>query len=101
MLTLLGTVDLRDSMRTRPTKKLDAGLNLLTRAISDGGGRKVHEAGDAILAEFSSATAAVNAAIEFQHQMSTQNEGVAEEERLEFRVGVSVERSASKLPQFH
>ena len=71
-------------------QKLDAGLNLLTRAISDRGGRKVHEAGDAILAEFSSATAAVNAAIEFQHQMSTQNEGVAEEERLEFRVGVNL-----------
>ncbi len=53
-------------------RKLDAGLNLLTDVIAAHGGRKLHEAGDAILAEFNSVTTAVTAALEFQRQMSEQ-----------------------------
>lgn len=71
-------------------RKLDAGLNLLTDVIAKHGGQKIHEAGDAILAEFQSVTAAVNSAVEFQHQMATRNAGPAEDERLEFRVGVNL-----------
>ncbi len=71
-------------------RKLDAGLNLLTDVIAAHGGRKIHEAGDAILAEFQSATAAVNSAVEFQRQMATQNAELTEDERLEFRVGVNL-----------
>lgn len=71
-------------------QKLDAGLNLLTDAIAAHGGRKIHEAGDAILAEFQSVTEAVSAAVEFQRQMSTQNAELVEDERLEFRVGVNL-----------
>ena len=71
-------------------RKLDAGLNLLTDVIAAHGGRKIHEAGDAILAEFESVTEAVNSAVEFQRQMSTRNEELAEDERLEFRVGVNL-----------
>ncbi len=69
-------------------RKLDAGLNLLTDVIAAHGGRKLHEAGDAILAEFKSVTAAVTAALGFQREMSEQNAAVAEEERFQFRVGV-------------
>ena len=71
-------------------QKLDAGLNLLADVIAAHGGEKVHEAGDAILAEFQSVTAAVNAALEFQRQMSARNVDLAEDERLEFRVGVNL-----------
>ncbi len=71
-------------------QKLDAGLNLLADVIAAHGGEKVHEAGDAILAEFQSVTAAVNAAVEFQRQMSTRNAELAKDERLEFRVGVNL-----------
>ncbi len=71
-------------------RKLDAGLNLLTDVIAAHGGEKVHEAGDAILAEFQSVTAAVNAAVEFQRQMATRNAELAEDKRLEFRVGVNL-----------
>jgi class 3 adenylate cyclase len=70
--------------------KLDAALNLLTDSIATYGGHKVHEAGDAILAEFKSVTAAVNSAVDFQRQMSSRNAGLAEDERLEFRVGVNL-----------
>lgn len=71
-------------------RKLDAGLNLLTEAIAAHGGQKLHEAGDAILAEFQSVTAAVNAAVEFQRQMATRNAELAEDTRLEFRVGINL-----------
>jgi class 3 adenylate cyclase len=71
-------------------RKLDAGLNLLTEVIAAHGGRKLHEAGDAILAEFQSVTAAVDSAIEFQRQMSARNDGLAEDHRLEFRIGVNL-----------
>ena len=71
-------------------RKLDVGLNLLTDVISAHGGRKLHEAGDAILAEFKSVTEAVTTALEFQGQMSKQNAAVAEEERFQFRVGVNL-----------
>ena len=70
--------------------KLDSGLNLLTDMIAAHGGQKLHEAGDAILAEFKSVTEAVTAALEFQGQMSEQNAAVAEEERFQFRVGVNL-----------
>ena len=69
-------------------RKLDAGLNLLTEVIAEHGGQKVHEAGDAILAEFQSVTAAVNSAVEFQRNMSSRNAKLADDERLQFRIGV-------------
>ena len=68
-------------------QKLDAALDLLTDVIAMHGGQKVHEAGDAVLAEFQSVTAAVNSAVEFQRQMSTRNAELAEDERLEFKIG--------------
>jgi len=71
-------------------RKLDASLNLLTDVIEAHGGQKLHEAGDAILAEFKSVTEAVTAALEFQGQMSEQNAVVAEKERFQFRVGVNL-----------
>lgn len=71
-------------------QKLNAGLNLLADTIAEHGGHKVHEAGDAILAEFQSVTAAVTAAVEFQSRMAAQNSKLAEGERLEFRVGVNL-----------
>ena len=69
-------------------QKLDASLNLLTDIIGAHGGQKVHEAGDAILAEFQSVTEAVDSSVEFQLQMSTRNEGLTEDECFAFRIGV-------------
>ena len=71
-------------------RKLDASLNLLSDVIAVHGGQKIHEAGDAILAEFKSVTAAVNSAVEFQRRMSPRNAELARDERLEFRVGVNL-----------
>ena len=71
-------------------QKLDAGLDLLTSMIQEHDGRKIHEAGDAILAEFHSVIAAVNCAIDLQLEMAARNAELTEEERLEFRIGVNL-----------
>ena len=70
--------------------QLNTGLNLLTEQITAHGGRKVHEAGDAILAEFSSVTDAVDTAVEFQKLMATQESDLDKSEQIEFRIGVNV-----------
>ena len=57
-------------------------------AIEDGGGSLVHSAGDAMLAEFASAAAAVQAAINIQERMARFNETIDEDQRLMFRIGV-------------
>ena len=71
-------------------QQLNTGLNLLTEQIAAHGGSKVHEAGDAILAEFSSVTAAVDAAVEFQKLMATRESDLDKSEQIEFRIGVNV-----------
>jgi adenylate cyclase len=57
-------------------------------AIEGAGGTLIHSTGDAMLAEFSSAVAAVQVAIDIQERMARFNEGLAEEQRLMFRIGV-------------
>ena len=57
-------------------------------AIEGAGGSLIHSTGDAMLAEFGSAAAAVEVAIDIQERMARFNEGLAEEQRLLFRIGV-------------
>ena len=57
-------------------------------AIEGAGGSLVHSTGDAMLAEFGSAAATVQVAIDIQERMARFNEGLAEEQRLLFRIGV-------------
>ena len=57
-------------------------------AIEDSGGSLVHSTGDAMLAEFASAAAAVQAAIDIQERMARFNETIEEDQRLMFRIGV-------------
>jgi adenylate cyclase len=71
-------------------RKLDAGLRLLTDMIATHGGRKINEAGDALLAEFKSVTEAVATAYEFQSQMFEQNADVVDEDRFQFRIGINL-----------
>jgi adenylate cyclase len=57
-------------------------------AIQDSGGSLVSSSGDAMLAEFASAAAAVQAAIDIQERMARFNETIDEDQRLMFRIGV-------------
>jgi len=53
-------------------------------------GRVFGSAGDSIVAEFSSAVEAIQAAVEIQQEMVRRNEPVPENRRLRFRVGVNI-----------
>jgi len=56
--------------------------------ITEHGGRVVHYAGDAVLADFASAIAAVEAAMAAQAAMRRRN--AEAEEKLEFRIGINL-----------
>jgi len=71
-------------------QQLNEGLNKLTETISAHGGSKVHEAGDAILAEFPSVTAAVDAAVESQKSMATWLSELTANEQVKFRIGIHI-----------
>lgn len=65
-------------------------LDLVTDSVHRYGGRVVHFAGDAILAEFPTASTALNCALVAQQQLATHNEGVTAERKLQFRIGVNL-----------
>ena len=86
---LAGFTRLMEGAETRTFRHLKAAQNEVWRpAIEAGGGRLVGTAGDAMLAEFGSAVAAVNAAIDIQERMVRFNADLGEEQRLMFRIGV-------------
>ena len=71
-------------------KQLSAGLDLISERIEDAGGRVVHYAGDAVLAEFASVVAAVETAVGIQRQLEQDNAQVSDDKRLQFRIGVNL-----------
>ncbi|MBT3789691.1 MAG: adenylate/guanylate cyclase domain-containing protein [Alphaproteobacteria bacterium] len=54
------------------------------------GGRIVKHTGDGFLAEFASAYDAVNCALELQREINERSEKVAEDKRVQFRMGVNL-----------
>ena len=67
--------------------------------IGDHRGRLFSATNDGIVAEFSSAIAAINCAVDFQQELAERNESRSQDRRLEFRVGLNfgeviVERSS-------
>jgi adenylate cyclase len=67
---------------------LTARRQILDSLIAEHGGRIVNTAGDSVLAEFPSAVAAVQCAVQAQEGLATASEGDPAERRLEFRIGV-------------
>ena len=59
-------------------------------AIVSHGGRIVKTAGDGLMAEFTSAVAAMRAAVQIQGEMAARNAGVASDERIDYRIGVNL-----------
>src|SRR5437870_4205689 len=53
-------------------------------------GRIVKTTGDGLLAEFASVVDAVRCAVELQHEMALRNDGVPQERRIEFRIGINL-----------
>ena len=69
---------------------LSAHLDAITAFIEDHGGRVLHYAGDAILAEFASVVVAVACAVEVQRDLAARNEDVADDRKLQFRIGINL-----------
>jgi adenylate cyclase len=65
---------------------LRTGLGMLTKAIESHGGRVIHYAGDAILAEFGSVVDCVTTAANAQRDLATENADVPEDKRLGSRL---------------
>ena len=53
-------------------------------------GRVIDMAGDSVLAEFASASEAVECAVEVQRELVKRNAPIAETRRMQFRIGVNV-----------
>ena len=70
--------------------RLRQSLDLVSAAIGQHEGRVVHYAGDAVLAEFGTASDALRCATAVQSDLRVQNEQLPEERRLMFRVGLNI-----------
>jgi class 3 adenylate cyclase len=64
--------------------------SLVDPKIAEHRGRVVKNAGDGLLAEFSSVVDAVRCALDVQRGMAQRNADVPKEKRIEFRIGINV-----------
>lgn len=71
-------------------RTLKAHRNVIDRLIARHEGRIFNIAGDSVLAEFGSAVEAVRCAITIQDELRVRNAQIAQEHRMEFRIGLNV-----------
>src|SRR3954467_9180206 len=71
-------------------RTLAARREIMDRLIAEHRGRIANTAGDSVLADFPSVVDAVQCAVEVQQAIREANEGVAEDRRMSFRIGVHV-----------
>jgi adenylate cyclase len=64
--------------------------NIVDPKIAEYGGRIVKTAGDSMVVEFPSATAALRCAVEVQREMGHRNLYVAADAKVEFRIGINL-----------
>src|SRR5829696_2458442 len=71
-------------------RTLAAHREIMDRLIGEHRGRIANTAGDSVLAEFPSVVDAVQCAVQVQQALAAANEGVPEDRRMSFRIGVHV-----------
>lgn len=71
-------------------QRLRTYLDLIRNSVEDHRGRVMHYAGDAVLAMFEAAVDALSCAAYVQKGLSSLNEGVSEERKIRFRVGINL-----------
>ncbi len=71
-------------------RTLSAYLDAITHSIERHNGKVLHYAGDAVLAEFASVVHALTCATNIQADVKKRNENLAEERKLQFRIGVNL-----------
>lgn len=75
---------------TGTLKRLKECRELIAAFIDRHRGRVVSWSGDAVLADFASVVEAVQCAVEIQRDLKARNDGKAEGERMEFRIGINL-----------
>lgn len=70
--------------------KLGECLDLIRDAINRHGGSVDHYAGDAVLADFATVTAAMECATEIQNALAERNRDISDEQKLQFRIGLNL-----------
>ena len=78
----------KDEARTLNTLK--AYFQIMRSSIEKSSGRVVAIHGDSLLAEFASVVDAVRCAVEIQNELKARNEGLPEESRMLFRIGINL-----------
>ena len=71
-------------------RRLSEYLDVVSAAIENHGGRVVHYAGDAVLADFHAVADALTCAADLQNDLRLRNAALADERKLEFRVGINL-----------
>lgn len=71
-------------------RTVSASLDFIAATIEARGGKVIHYAGDAVLAEFASVVVAVECAVEIQREFGERNREVDDEKRLQYRIGVNL-----------
>ena len=71
-------------------RRLRSALDLLSDSIRSHNGVVVNYAGDAVLADFPTASEALTCATEIQHALNDNNENLPEERNVQFRIGVNL-----------
>jgi adenylate cyclase len=71
-------------------RSLSSCLDLMTVLIERYHGSVVHFAGDAILAEFGTASNALSCAVTMQQDLALHSEGLADDRKMQFRIGVNL-----------
>jgi adenylate cyclase len=64
-------------------------LDQISSLVESHHGQVMHYAGDAVLAKFDAVVDAMSAAVDIQSELTTRNEGLPGERKVEFRIGVN------------
>jgi len=81
---------LTDEDEDETHQKLSEYFDLIRDSIEQHQGSVDHYAGDAVLADFSTVTNALECAISIQSSLTIQNKDLPEERKLQFRIGVNL-----------
>jgi adenylate cyclase len=71
-------------------RRLSEYLNRVSNSISKHQGKVVHYAGDAVLADFSTVTNALECATSIQNDLSNRNQDLPNERKIQFRIGINL-----------
>ncbi|MFC1680863.1 adenylate/guanylate cyclase domain-containing protein [Pseudomonadota bacterium] len=71
-------------------RRLSEYLDLVSGEIARHQGKVVHYAGDAILADFNTGTAALTCAVSVQKKLVDRNRDLAEKQKVQFRIGINL-----------